>query len=68
MGETSTSTITIASLASVIGLGILKMFLNSKGIIFSFSAKIGNSSPTISIEDAPPRRESFPKRRSQSAP
>jgi hypothetical protein len=67
MGETSTSTITIASLASVIGLGILKMFLNSKGIRFSFSAKIGNSSPTISLEDAP-TRQSFSKKRSLSVP
>ena len=71
----SAETITIASLGSIIGLFFLKLILNSKGFkfncsntLFSISARVGQASPTFSIEDAPPRRESFPKRRSQSAP
>ena len=70
----STSTITIASLASIIGLGILRMVMNSKGFKFSFSSglvkfngRVGQASPTISIEDEPPRR-SFSNKRSASAP
>ena len=70
----STSTITIASLASIIGLGILRMVMNSKGFKFSFSSglvkfngRVGQASPTISIDDEPPRN-SYSRKRSQSAP
>jgi hypothetical protein len=49
------STITIASLSSVIILGFLKAFLNQK-IKFSFRAKVGNESSDSS--DSPQQHQS----------
>jgi hypothetical protein len=53
-----TNTITIASLASVIGLGLLRMFLKSKGFklslssgLFNIQARFGRASPNSSSDD-----------------
>ena len=70
------TTITISSLASVIGLFLIRMVMKSKGFKFSFSsrliklnARVGHASPetTISVEDEP-QRYSHSRKRSQSAP
>jgi hypothetical protein len=60
-----TSTITIASLASAIGLFLFRIILKQKGLkltcssaLFSIKARIGGeSSPTASVDDEiePPR-------------
>lgn len=54
----TTNTITIASLASVIALGILRMLLKSKGFklslssgLFNIQARFGNSSPNSSSDE-----------------
>lgn len=53
-----TSTITIASLASVIGLGLLRMLIKSKGFkvsvssgVFNLQARFGKASPNGSSDD-----------------